>query len=314
MADTIYCSEVSRNLGEPAAGVGAHASNNLLISWPIGKWTANLRRAKDMTAKELEWVEATVRNGWRINLMDRPRRKTGEHLVYQFPQGRAYRVPRPDMAAFLQAFNEQGHEAVCRWHDGKAPDRVLLCCTHGRKDKCCARFGNAAYLALQRTQRETGLPVEVWRCTHLGGCRLSGSAIVFPQRHKYGRLSPDSAAGLLAAASEGRPWAPGFRGSSDLQPAEQCAEVAALQWLEDRGIRAAVTVNPQQEAGSGVSVSVEWDGRSVAGRGHLTVECRPVAITRFSTCADIPDGPVPGQYWQPVSITVAGESGANTTG
>lgn len=307
MTDPIYCSEVSRDLGEPAAGVGAHPKKNLLISWPIGKWTENLRRAKDMTEEELDWVESTVGNGWRINLMDRPRRKTGEHLIYQFPQCLAYRVPRPELTAFLKAFNERGEEGVQAWLTGMTPDRVMLCCTHGRKDKCCARFGNAAYMALQRTQQETGLPVEVWRCTHLGGCRLSGSAIVFPQRHKYGRLTPDCAADLLAAASEGRPWVSGFRGSSDLQPAEQCAEVAALQWLEDRGINASLTVCQQQTAHSGVSVGIEWDGGVDAGRGYLTVQCQSVAITRYSTCADIPTGPSAAQYWKPVSVVASAE-------
>lgn len=302
MTARTYCSEVSRQLGEPVAGVGAHAVNNLLISWPIGKWTKNLRQARDMTEEELAWVDATVANGWRINLMDRPQRKTGEHIVYQFPQCNAYCVRREDLVRFLSAFNEGSEEAVSPWRVGSTPEHVMLCCTHGKKDKCCARFGNASYQAIQRAQKETGSTVEVWRCTHLGGCRLAGSAIVFPERHKYGRLTPDSARDLLAAASKGRPWVPGFRGSSHLLPAEQCAEVAALEWLENRGYQAVVTVSPQKETNAGVSVRVDWQEPSCARSGTLEVECRTIPITRYSTCADIPEGPVPSQYWQPATV------------
>lgn len=71
---------------------------------------------------------------------------------------------------------------------------LVLCCTHGRHDRCCAKFGFAAYKALvAAAERRWRDRFSVWEVTHLGGCRLAASVMLFPEMRKYGRLAPADA-------------------------------------------------------------------------------------------------------------------------
>lgn len=297
MSEPRFCAVENRRQQEPMAGLGAHPNANCLISWPMGRWTKTPRITSDMTEDERAVIEQLGKMGWRVILMDRPDLPEDQHQVYLFPEARHYQVPRSDLVNMLQSLVEG--DGIQHWHTGPTPEQVVLCCTHGKKDKCCAKFGNASYKALTQAQQETGLPVETWRSTHLGGCRLAGTAIVFPQRRKYGRIDPEHAHPLLQAEADDRPYLPCYRGSPDLEPNQQCAEVAALDWLQQQGIDARVTVMPaaSNDHQSDCTMCVYWTARDDSGSGQLLVHCSQRPITRYGTCADLETGPVEALYW-----------------
>lgn len=297
MSEPSFCALESRHQQEPMPGLGAHPQANCLISWPMGRWTKTPRIASDMTEEERTLIGQLGELGWRVILMDRSGLPEDQHQIYLFPEARHYQVSRSDLITMLQALVEG--DGLQHWHAGPAPEQVALCCTHGKKDKCCAKFGNASFKALTQAQQETGLPVEIWRSTHLGGCRLAGTAIVFPQRRKYGRIDPEHALPLLQAEADGRPYLPCYRGSPDLAPNQQCAEVAALDWLQQQGIDARVTVMSaaSNDHESGYTMSVYWTAGDESDSGQLQVHCSQYPITRYGTCADFETGPQDAQYW-----------------
>lgn len=300
MTARIYCSVESRQKNEPLPGMGKHSASNLLIQWPISCWSDNLRRARDMTAEELAWVDQIAESGRRINLIDRPGESGDTHLIYQFPEALAYRVARSELPDFLAALNAS--QPLDPWQVGRTPERVLLCCTHGKKDKCCARFGNQAWRALTQAQQAHNLPVDIWRCTHLGGCRFAASAIMFPERRKYGRIEPEEALPLLQAEVSRQPRVPNFRGSPDLTPAQQCAEVSALGWLQARGYTAELEVQPVTVEATDTRVPIDWRDTASGASGRLAVTCRPNTLWRYTTCKDIPEGQTEATYWAVDSI------------
>jgi hypothetical protein len=66
-------------------------------------------------------------------------------------------------------------------------DRLLLVCTHGKRDACCARYG--APVARELAAR--GLPV--WETTHVGGDQFAANMVCLPDGTYHGRLDRASA-------------------------------------------------------------------------------------------------------------------------
>lgn len=116
------------------------------------------------------------------------------------------------------------------------PRTTILCCTDSRRDACCARFGQETFRALMA--RCDPARHQLLQASHLGGCRFAASLMVFPHRHRYGRLEPADVPDLLAALDAGRPFLRSFRGHADLPPDRQVAEIAALEWAAARRLEA----------------------------------------------------------------------------
>lgn len=66
----------------------------------------------------------------------------------------------------------------------------LLICTHGMRDKCCARFGQPFFREATHSAREGNLlNARVWKVSHIGGHRFAPTAISLPDGRYYGRLT-----------------------------------------------------------------------------------------------------------------------------
>jgi hypothetical protein len=96
---------------------------------------------------------------------------------------------------------------------------LLLVCTHGKHDPCCARHGAPLFRAL------SGLPT-AWECTHIGGDRFAGNLVCFPHGIYYGRVPPATAVGVARAYAEGLVALEHYRGRSAFSPPVQAAEEA----------------------------------------------------------------------------------------
>jgi hypothetical protein len=113
-------------------------------------------------------------------------------------------------------------------------DPLLVVCTHGKRDPCCALHGRPLYDALRRaTQAE-----HVWQSTHVGGDRFAGNVVVLPHGLYYGRVGPDDVDALLAAHASGEVDLDRYRGRSaysfPVQAAEQALrESDGLTGIED---------------------------------------------------------------------------------
>jgi hypothetical protein len=99
---------------------------------------------------------------------------------------------------------------------------LLVVCTHGKRDRCCAKNGRPLYDALRREVD----PGWVWQSTHVGGDRFAGNVVVLPHALYYGRVEPDDAAALLAAHQAGRIDLERYRGRAAYTFPIQAAEHA----------------------------------------------------------------------------------------
>jgi hypothetical protein len=99
---------------------------------------------------------------------------------------------------------------------------LLLVCTHGIRDRCCARYGQALCRAIDRLAD----PAWIRQCSHVGGDRFAGNLVVLPEGLYFGRVGATEAAPLLAAYLEGRIDLDRYRGRSCWPFAAQAAELA----------------------------------------------------------------------------------------
>ncbi|WP_165351950.1 sucrase ferredoxin [Salipiger sp. IMCC34102] len=273
--DLRFCTAQSLAAGEPLAGTGVHPEKTILIQWPKARWRHSLKIAEDMDPDITAAIEALSAAGWRVNLIDRKGEYRDTIRVFIYPEALAFDLAPRALANFLVSLPE-GAAALDDFGPTPADTPVVLCCTHGKHDRCCAKWGFAVYKALAAEAEARG-DFDVWEVTHLGGCRLSAGVLVLPALRKYGRLRPADAPDLLDAEARDTPYLPCYRGASHLDQAEQVAEVAALQHFAKAGIRGPARVRKTQERTYAVTV----------GTAIARVLLQPDEVTTPGTCADL---------------------------
>jgi hypothetical protein len=113
---------------------------------------------------------------------------------------------------------------------------VVLVCTHGRHDLCCAIEGRPV-AAVAAADPE----VDAWECSHLGGDRFAGNLLFLPTGLLFGGLSAADTGPVLVAARDGRVLLEHFRGRcQDSIPAQAAQWFLMRELGEDRPDRVIV--------------------------------------------------------------------------
>jgi hypothetical protein len=156
-------------------------------------------------------------------------------------------------------------------------DPLVLVCTNGRRDVCCASFGRP--LAMVLSERIAG---RVWETTHLGGHRFAPTAAILPHGIVHGRLDAESAANVVDEVRAGRLVLSRYRGRSTFEEPGQVAEVAVrestgLTGLDDLDVAAAELADDDRRSRVVVTSS---DGR----RWFVEVTTRLLTPARPESC------------------------------
>lgn len=302
-ANLRFCSIENRQLGEPLVGKGGLSQPHLLLTWPRRKWADHIFNARDMPEAVSSRLEALREHGWRVQLIDRRGHDHGTRRLLAPMSGHEYAAPDKDLPDLLDALFDS-ENAAAPWRSGNTADRLVLCCTHGKVDRCCAKFGNAAYQAIVAENQARGYDFDVWESSHVGGCRLAANVVTLPVIRRYGRVTPESVPQLLASESAGRPYLPCYRGTPGLNPPEQCADLAARHWLAGQGIQSEpeVTAVDTADAPREVRVTLRWS--DVHEGGVLSVRCRSQELIGYSNCDDMACGDSQAmRAWRAESVT-----------
>lgn len=226
--EALRCSAVAETIGEPLAGTAATARSWLCLEQP-GPWGRDALSASHLdpgVAQELTRLAAGT--GVRIVLVRRPGSHPDRHrpvprhvyLAHTAP-GNTWleRAMVNDPKELLDLDFVRAGAGVPGLLGAVTPDPLLLVCTNGRRDVCCALLGRPIADALAGSHGEA-----VWECTHIGGHRFSPTAVLLPTGYAYGRLDVAAGARLLdggpAVVTEG------CRGRSTWSLPGQVAELA----------------------------------------------------------------------------------------
>lgn len=226
------CAALCRSAREPLSRTApARARAWLLVEhlgpWPAFGWPADLPPA---AAEALALAPAFDVRPQLIRPADRSGKRP--HRTGKRPERTATRPERPQRTVIVA-----GGPAGARWlerrvtddlgdlkkldlaalAEGDAPgfgvlvrERILLVCTHAKRDACCARFGAPVARELSRL----GFPV--WETTHLGGDRFAANLACLPDGTYHGTLDVESAAGVAFACLRGAVSDPFYRGRAGI--------------------------------------------------------------------------------------------------
>jgi hypothetical protein len=292
--DAPRCSAVAEAIAEPLAGTAATARSWLCLEQP-GPWGRDALSASHLdpgVAREL--ARLTAGTGVRIALIRRPGSHPDRHrpvprhvyLAHTVP-GRTWleRATVNDPKELL----DLDFVAVGAGEPGLlgavSPDPLLMVCTNGRRDVCCALLGRPIAAALAAHGEA------VWECTHIGGHRFSPTAVLLPTGYAYGWLDVARARRLLDGGRE--VVTEGCRGRSTWPAAGQVAELAVRL---SSGVRGPDSLSVGAANGRFVPV------RHVDGRAwQVAVAEREVSPARPASCTATPK---PAVALEAVAVTL----------
>jgi hypothetical protein len=194
-----FCSRASAASHETLAGTGVLGEAYVFL--PVAKqfWHASELNTSWASDAELAAVRAARTEGVVTRLYDPPT-AGASILVYS----REAAAPA-GLAPLLSVF-------AGRWAVDEARRPRLAVCTHGTRDRCCAKFGFAVYRKVRALFDAGSSPFEPLECSHLGGDRFAATGVVFPSGSMYGRLDEADLAALLASEAAGRITPAHYRG------------------------------------------------------------------------------------------------------
>jgi hypothetical protein len=264
---TTPCSDASRAREEPLAATASRVARWLLVE-QCGPWgPPSLPTARMPQALAQHLTAEAARMQARLVLLRHP-------PGIECPPGRAVLVvdsapgrERVRRRTFLDddalaATTLPGpHDDDPAWTDDGEP--LLLACTHGRHDRCCAVRGRPVALALSQHW-----PGRTWECSHIGGDRFAANVVVLPAGHYLGRLEVDRAVDQVADLLAGHLPLDVHRGRSSLTLPVQAAQSFAREALSRSD---ADDLAPASQVGDGADA---WRVRLAGSAGRPDVEVR----------------------------------------
>jgi hypothetical protein len=180
--DKAFCAELSSANGEAIGATASRVDRWILLEYR-GLWSPDALRGSMLD----DAVKAHLRD-----LLSAPRSRL---LFIRRPRSHHHGV-----FCYTALTRENGSEIFVRQFDhhgellgldlfgadrGEPLDHPLFAvCTHGKRDRCCARYGRPLYDAVaDQVGRDW-----VWQCTHVGGDRFAGNLVCFPEGFYFGRV------------------------------------------------------------------------------------------------------------------------------
>jgi hypothetical protein len=300
--DTLRCSAVAGAIGEPLAGTAATARSWLCLEQP-GPWGRDALSASHLDpGVSHELAALAAGSGVRIALIRRPGHHPDRHrpvprhvyLAHTAP-GRTWleRAMVGDPKELLDLDFHRAGAGEPGLLGERVTDPLLLVCTNGRRDVCCALQGRPVAAALASMHGDA-----VWECTHLGGHRFAPTAVLLPTGYAYGRLDAAAGARLLDRANV---VTENCRGRSTWPAAGQVAELAVRERTGELDPDALTVTTVDRADGRSVVTVAHRDGE----RWQVTVAEREVAPARPASCTAAPTPAVGLEAVDVVGVRVA---------
>ncbi|MDN6493539.1 MAG: sucrase ferredoxin [Corynebacterium casei] len=273
---------------EPLPGSAKQGRAYVLFEWPAG-WSRDVLDGNTFSKELTSQLKSKLKKsgkGTGLQLIRRPGREGRD--VGKFH--RCYLVWAEQ--ATMELVKLSGPEDILDLdlsgpgrNGGESIDKpLLLVCTHGKRDVCCAVKGRPLAAQLHDHFGES----LVWEASHMKGHRFAAVSLLMPWAYSFGRLNAEAGKQLVEAAIKGEYFFPGNRGNGLLSGRAQVAELAVAQQLIDAretlhyGTLTAIDEDPKGKSNQPVEVT-HTDGRVWAV--ELKKKEVPGAI---SSCGDKP--------------------------
>lgn len=197
-----FCSRVSIASHEYFAGTGVRGRAYVFLPAPKRFWHEHEMNSHWASREELQAIAAARKAGVVTRLYNPPGGEPDDAPVFVHAQDD---LPAPGLQPLLEL-------AGRRWRIDLSGRPRLAICTHGTRDRCCAKFGFAAFQTARRLAQEGVSAFEPIETSHLGGDRFAATGIFFPSGSMYAHLGDLDLAALCAAEAAGTIDAARYRG------------------------------------------------------------------------------------------------------
>lgn len=282
------CAVASDQRGEPIFATASQVRRWLLVEIR-GSWGRDAVADTDLGRHVThEWGEAMRSGGVRVVAIRRDLHRDIESSTRLFcvetghggwRSGTIWRRDIAGLHGVAPATNvlPTGGVIAPGWAEHDEP--LVLVCTNGRHDSCCATFGRP----LVRSLRESNHADSVWECSHIGGDRFAGNLVILPDGLYFGRCGPDEGIDVVDSYQRGRVDLGHFRGRATLAYPHQAAEYFTRRELNLSDINAVKAVRRVGDPANGTfAVDVadaNADAATVVVTLRRTVRAAPSALT-----------------------------------
>ena len=220
------CADVSRAHAEPLAATASRVDHWILVEYRH-LWSRDPVAASGLPEEAKRHLRAQLRAlpNARLLFVRRPGRHQPDSFSVFF--GRSLERDRRFFRAEIESYGDLPRLDFTAALAGQptAPavplaHPLLVVCTHGKRDRCCAKYGRPLYDEVA-AEAEAGW---VWQSTHVGGDRFAGNLVCLPEGLFFGRVERPDVWGLLDEYLAGRIDLPRYRGRSCYGFAIQAAE------------------------------------------------------------------------------------------
>jgi len=261
-------------------------------------WNHKATEQNDLPPSVQSWLKAqlVLAPGSRLLFIKRNRPDGGAGLTFfvalsHDPTPRLYRFPLDDYGSLLGldlsavlSGDQSGDLASNPASDPFLHEEpVILVCTNGKRDRCCAREGPALYQAMADFAGD-----KAWQCTHLGGHRFAPTVVTLPDGAFYGRLAPAEAELFVKSYALGDLFLEKLRGRVIYDPVSQAAEHFLRR---QTGIRQRNAYTWQETAALGEK---RWavTFRESSGQNRRVIVIQEAPVERLVSCHPLKTKPV----------------------
>ena len=282
-----FCSQETLRFSEPIAGSAPPVKRYVFVGWPRGEWQFNPMLPKSPPAGFASLVD-TIRGSDEasLRLFNRKLVDGKTEVIFCPEMIRVTDVPVDQLAACIETYLA-GQEITFKKE--ALSGQHLFVCTHGIRDKCCAKFGFGSVRALRAAEKTGEFSAEqlhIWETTHLIGDRFAGTAIAFPQGQMFGRMGPNNAVPVIQGLLTQRIHAPCYRGNVFLDEQFQVCEALAQTFITDNDVEGEVSIERLEDE--------QFRVRIHAGKTtySATLTLYQQQFEFYSNCTHLADGQV----------------------
>lgn len=222
--DFFYCSALSREVSEQPFGTASTADAWLLLEYSSA-WGARAFQDSQLTRAVKAHLKKALDSVPRSRLLfiKQERKSVSDLSLFIVRSTEAdasiarvklkdyEQLLNVDLAALMAGDQSAGGEPWGR--------TLFLVCTHGKRDKCCAKFGYALYKSLRADAGD-----DVWQSSHVGGDRFAANLICFPHGFFYAHVTPDAGRQIISRYGQQTISLNNYRGRCCYPSAIQAAE------------------------------------------------------------------------------------------
>jgi hypothetical protein len=225
------CADVSNEHAEPLAATASRVDNWILIEYRR-LWSRDPIAGSGLSDEVKKHLESRLRAlpNSRLLFIRRPDRRDEPRLAVFY--GRSLEADQAFYALEMDEYQELLDVDFASAGASALEHPLFVVCTHGKRDRCCAKYGRPLYDEL----REQAEPEWVWQSTHVGGDRFAGNLVCLPHGLYFGRVERPDVWPLLDEFLAGRIPLEHYRGRSCYPFAVQAAERRVREETDATGI------------------------------------------------------------------------------